>query len=192
MKKSTLTLLFFVPFVLQSQILPDKDPFQYPWNPTAVDTVVGVCWNANKEDDLAGYYLRVHSNHTNDKSIPSTLYVTDTGLDTAVVVLVKNFCQTEIDSLYFSVTAYDRSGNVSLPSDTVGTISAKEFVLKGDNDRSGRVSVWDIEFILPSVGADRYKGNWLLVYERYDWIPDGRHTPLDLEFTIINAGNRLR
>src|SRR2546425_1714586 len=73
-------------------------------------TVVRLAWDANIESDLAGY--RVHSGTSSGRY---TLPTIDVGLvnDYSVPNLQAN------TTYYFMVTAYDRAGNESLPSNDV-------------------------------------------------------------------------
>jgi hypothetical protein len=81
-----------------------------PYGTAGAATLLGLAWNANAEPDVAGYRI-----HAGTASGIYSLPTIDVGPANAYSITTLNANTT----YYFVVTAYDRAGNESLPSNEI-------------------------------------------------------------------------
>jgi hypothetical protein len=108
---------------------------------------VQVRWNANTEPDMAGY--RVYSGLTSGGDM------VDVAMDTTAIIDLAPRLDRYVDRVLIMVTAYDESGNESLPSESISLPVTQDTTnyLFGDLDNNGRVGVIDFALFTQSFGS---------------------------------------
>lgn len=172
-----LLLVLFVCIGNEAGAVYGKERFNYR---TTIGETLSIRWDANPEEDLAGYKLyRVEPG--GDRVI-----FTAAREDTAARIRLDVDRYFEKIAVY--LTAFDNSGNESFASDTIAQVyHAGTPVLYGDFDGSGAVDIVDLFLFYSREGARLEDADPFKFDERFDLWPDGA---LDIQdrFLLLKAG----
>ena len=135
-------------------------------------------WNANTESDLAGYnvyYGTSPRTGTNPKTCTMCGYTTKVNVGKVTTYTFSNL--TNGATYYFSVSAYDTSGNESAFSGEV----SKLVCASGDLDCSGSVGAVDIQLALNVFLGTETRQE---IISRCDLNSDGKTNVVDIQRVI--------
>lgn len=146
-----------------------------------VSNVAIATWDANTESDLSHYVVHVQYG--------SKVELVQTPETSIVLNLYELWPEDSFyENVRFNVTAFDQSGNESLPSETKSHLFAKSKTLKGDYNQDGVVLADDIMRMNGALGSSSNDFNF---FKTADVNGDGVILADDIMISRGNLGQTL-